>query len=159
MELRFLWAFTVRGKAYNTVRLALKYRFGMPVLAPCALFLDLYLWLMGPAGRQLDTKGVSIALPPTRHDLGVIAGIRSLNPLFSALMLGQGDGTVSVAATAMPGMKDHITVPAIHEFFMNNSLALHHVLTFLRQGVFARDVNLADAVKALIQQQGGPDAM
>ena len=132
MELRFLWAFTVRGKAYNTVRLALKYRFGMPVLAPCALFLDLYLWLMGPAGRQLDTKGVSIALPPTRHDLGVIAGIRSLNPLFSALMLGQGDGTVSVAATAMPGMKDHITVPANHGFFMNNSLALHQVLTFLR---------------------------
>ena len=42
---------------------------------------------------------------------------------------------------------------------MNNSLALHHVLTFLRQGVFARDVNLADAVKALIEQQGGPDAM
>ena len=138
----------------------------MPVLAPCALFLDLYLWLMahgswlmGPAGRQLDTKGVSIALPPTRHDLGVIAGIRSLNPLFSALMLGQGDGTVSVAATAMPGMKDHITVPAIHGFFMNNSRALRQVLTFLRSGLFARDVTLEDAVNVPIQQQGGPDAI
>ena len=131
----------------------------MPVLAPCALFLDLYLWLMGPAGRQLDTKGVSIALPPTRHDLGVIAGIRSLNPLFSALMLGQGDGTVSVAATAMPGMKDHITVPAIHGFFMNNSRALHQVLTFLRSSLFARDVTLKDAVNVPKQQQGGPDAI
>ena len=87
---------------------------------------------MGPAGRQLDTKSVSIVLPPTRHDFGVIVGIRSLNPLFSALILGQGNGTVSVAATAMPGMKDHITVSAIHGFFMNNSLALHQVLTFLR---------------------------
>ena len=59
----------------------------------------------------------------------------------------------------MPGMKNHITVPATHSFFMNNSLVLYQVLTFLRQGVFARDVTLADAVKSLIQQQGGLDAM
>ena len=42
---------------------------------------------------------------------------------------------------------------------MNNSRALHQVLTFLRPGLFARDVTLEDAVNVPIQQQGGPDAI
>ncbi len=108
-------------------------------------------WLNGPASQQLGTDGVAPVLPQARYPLGVIAGSRSVNPLFSALIPGRDDGAVSVAATAMKGMTDHITLSATHSFLMNNPLVLYQVLWFLRQGAFARDVTLMDAVKAVTQ--------
>ena len=108
-------------------------------------------WLNGPASQQLGTDGVAPVLPQARYPLGVIAGSRSVNPLFSALIPGRDDGAVSVVATALKGMTDHITLPVIHSFLMNNPLVLYQVLWFLRQGAFARDVTLMDAVRALTQ--------
>ena len=108
-------------------------------------------WLNGPASQQLGTDGVAPVLPQARYPLGVIAGSRSVNPLFSALIPGRDDGAVSVAATALKGMTDHITLPVIHSFLMNNPLVLYQVLWLLRQGAFARDVTLMDAVRALTQ--------
>ena len=108
-------------------------------------------WLNGRASQQLGTDGVAPVLPQARYPLGVIAGSRSVNPLFSALIPGRDDGAVSVAATALKGMTDHITLPVIHSFLMNNPLVLYQVLWFLRQGAFARDVTLMDAVRALTQ--------
>ena len=108
-------------------------------------------WLNGPASQQLGTDGVAPVLPQARYPLGVIAGSRSVNPLFSAVILGRNNGAVSVAATAMKGMTDHITLPATHNFLMNNPLVLYQVLWFLREGAFARDVTLMDAVRALTQ--------
>ena len=111
----------------------------------------LFSWLNGPASQQLGTDGVAPVLPQARYPLGVIAGSRSVNPLFSALIPGRDDGAVSVAATAMKGMTDHITLSATHSFLMNNPLVLYQVLWFLRQGAFARDVTLMDAVRAVTQ--------
>ena len=108
-------------------------------------------WLNGPASQQLGTDGVAPVLPQARYPLGVIAGSRSVNQLFSALIPGRDDGAVSVAATAMKGMTDHITLSATHSFLMNNPLVLYQVLWFLRQGAFARYVTLMDAVRALTQ--------
>ena len=108
-------------------------------------------WLNGPASQQLGTDGVAPVLPQARYPLGVIAGSRSVNPLFSPLIPGRDDGAVSVAATAMKGMTDHITLPVTHSFLMNNPLVLYQVLWFLREGAFARDVTLMDAVKAVTQ--------
>ena len=108
-------------------------------------------WLNGPASQQLGTDGVAPVLPQARYPLGVIAGSRSVNPLFSALIPGRDDGAVSVAATAKKGMPDHITLPATNSFLMNNPLVLYQVLWFLREGAFARDVTLMDAVKAVTQ--------
>ena len=108
-------------------------------------------WLNGPASQQLGTDGVAPVLPQARYPLGVIAGSRSVNSLFSALIPGRDDGSVSVAATAMKGMTDHIILPVTHSFLMNNPLVLYQVLWFLRQGAFARDVTLMDAVRALTQ--------
>ena len=116
------------------------------------VFCDMrFSWLNRPASQQLWTDGVASVLPQARYPLGVIAGNRSVNPLFSALIPGRDDGAVSVAATAMKGMTDHITLSATHSFLMNNPLVLYQVLWFLRQGAFARDVTLMDAVKALTQ--------
>ena len=87
-------------------------------------------WLNGPASQQLGTDDVAPVLPQARYPLGVVAGNRSVNPLFSAVILGRNNGAVSVAATAMKGMTDHITLPATHSFLMNNPLVLYQVLWF-----------------------------
>ena len=108
-------------------------------------------WLNGPASQQLGTDDVTPVLPQARYPLGVVAGNRSVNPLFSALIPGRDDGAVLVAATAMKGMIDHITLPDTHSFLMNNPLVLCQVLWFLRQGAFARDVTLMDDVKSVPQ--------
>ena len=116
--------------------------------------LALYRFITGPAGQQLgtDEKGAPARLGPVAFDLGVIAGNRSLKPVFSAMIPGEDDGAVSVQSTKVEGMADHIVLPATHTLLMNNPLVIAQAMIFLRTGHFDPDLTYRELARRLIAE-------
>lgn len=102
---------------------------------------DIWLFkkIYGPAGQQLATnqQQVQNLLGSVTYELGVIAGNRSIDPISSNIIPGDDDGKVSVESTKVSGMKQHIIVPATHEFFPSNKHVREQTAIFLKTGAFS----------------------
>ncbi|MGD9345927.1 MAG: alpha/beta fold hydrolase [Candidatus Aminicenantes bacterium] len=97
--------------------------------------------IWGPAAAQLSLDEGSLVqnLGPVDFELGVIAGSRSFNPIYSALLPGPDDGVVTVESMKVQGMDDFIVLPLSHGFIMKNENAISQVIYFLEHGIFQKE--------------------
>jgi hypothetical protein len=110
------------------------------VLPRIPVFGWIYRQCTGPAGLQLGTRqnGVPRRLPPVSFDLGVIAGSRSYNPLFSAILGDANDGKVRVEQARVEGMRDFLVVPHWHPLLMIAPTVVSQIVHYLEAGSFRR---------------------
>ena len=95
----------------------------------------------GSTGMQLGAGSESLPneLGPVGLEVGIIAGVQSLNPLLSAIIEGPNDGKVAVESTKVDNMTDHIVIPVTQKFMMNNPDVIEQVLVSLRSGACKRN--------------------
>jgi pimeloyl-ACP methyl ester carboxylesterase len=97
-------------------------------------------WINGPAGLQLGTGSESAPnkLKPPNFELGIIAGDRSMNPLFSFLIPGKDDGKVSLPRAKTDNMKAFLVLQVTHTFMMRNRTVIAQTKHFLKTGFFEK---------------------
>ena len=97
-----------------------------------------YRRIFGPAGSELTTAAAAARRAPAPCPIGIIAGDRGLG-LFARFVLPRpNDGKVSVAATKLDGMADHLVVPTNHTLLPFDGRVVAQVRHFLRNGAFSR---------------------
>ena len=107
-------------------------------------FLSCIPWIKdvnGPAGKQMgiDPRSVPSRLGPVRFPLGVVAGTRSFNPLFAAIIDGDDDGRVGLPSTYVEGTCARVTYPLTHDALSDDPRVIEQVVTYLETGTFAGD--------------------
>ena len=99
----------------------------------------LYRAFYGPAGQQLTTRGDAAlaSLPSIDYPVGVVAGVRTLDPIASYFILPRpNDGRVSVQSSKLDRMTDHVTVKTPHNGLVRHAAATAQTIAFLRAGRF-----------------------
>jgi pimeloyl-ACP methyl ester carboxylesterase len=98
--------------------------------------------VLGPVARQLLTRrgaDEEKLLGVVDYELGIVAGNRSLSPYVPARILPRPhDGKVSVAATKLDGMVDHVVVPVPHALMVHHPKSIAQALAFIETGAFRR---------------------
>lgn len=97
-------------------------------------------WLAGPNLRRLGAAtpdAIAPHLQPPDYEAGVIAGARSINPVFSRWLERPNDGAVSVASARLAGARDFLVVPHSHTMMLWRGAVAARVVAFLRTGRFA----------------------
>lgn len=100
--------------------------------------------LMGDLALTLHTDANSLPnqLPTlAQHNIGIIAGTRSVEYWFNRLFQTPHDGKVSVDSTRLHTNHAHKTVDATHTFIMNHAKTRINCLNFLKNGQFVADAS------------------
>ena len=88
-------------------------------------------------GKNLDVLRSGIARWEGRQAIGAIAGRVPLGfGLAVRSLASPHDGTVSVAETELPGLTDHVVVPATHTGLLFSQVAAEQTIAFLRGARF-----------------------
>jgi hypothetical protein len=97
--------------------------------------------IYGPAAAQLSLDRDSLVqnLGPVDFELGIIAGSKSFNPIYSALLPGPDDGVVTIESMKLEGMDDFIILPLTHGFILRNENTIVQVIHFMEHGFFLRE--------------------
>lgn len=97
-------------------------------------------FISGRAGMQLGTDKDSIPskLGAVDFELGVIAGVGTINPWMSRMLPGYDDGKVTVERTRVPGMTGFMIVDSSHRYLMNSETVIRNTVAFLETGTFPR---------------------
>ncbi|MCH7853744.1 MAG: alpha/beta hydrolase [Proteobacteria bacterium] len=75
-----------------------------------------------------------------KREIGGIAGTVSVGlGKFFTTFDGENDGTVAVAETRLPGLRDHICVPSNHTGLVFSKEAAEQTAAFLKRGEFLRE--------------------
>jgi triacylglycerol lipase len=90
--------------------------------------------IFGPILSQIATLNIPHATD--KIEIGVIAGGRNKDKSLVPILKGDNDGVVRVEETYLPGIKDHILLPALHSFLMYQPLVIKQTLHFLKNGRF-----------------------
>jgi len=101
----------------------------------------LYRWIMGPAALQLGTNedGLIAQLEEISGVIGVIAGNKSWNFVFSSVIPGPDDGKVSVRSAGLNEMEDMIELPESHTFILRSDPVIQQSIYFLKHGRFKKE--------------------
>lgn len=98
--------------------------------------------ILGPVAPVLCTDRPArdaALLGEVDYPLGVIAGDRGSVLIPPEILPRPHDGKVTVAATRVAGMADHIVLPVGHTTIMLNAGAIAQTLAFLARGAFDRE--------------------
>ena len=95
-------------------------------------------WVNGPAGKEIGTDDASLPLRlgPATFELGIITGVRTINPFLSMMIPGDDDGKVGVDHAKLDGMKDFLILRCSHPYIMKSDHAIVQTLQFLKHGEF-----------------------
>ena len=94
-------------------------------------------FLIGDVGKELATDSSFLDnLEKIKPDVGIIAGSKSANPLFSKIIPGDDDGRVSVENTKLAEMDDFYVVANTHLTIKYSKLVGYQIKEFLLNGKF-----------------------
>jgi pimeloyl-ACP methyl ester carboxylesterase len=91
---------------------------------------------IGPHLRTSRTAADEAVLGSITYPLGIIAGDRPLFPLPLPLLSRPHDGKVSIAATRVAGLADHVTLPVTHTLMVYDRRVIAAALGCLEDGTF-----------------------
>ena len=108
-------------------------------LADLLFDLKLSAAVLGPVGGVLRThrlRSDEALLGPVDYELGIVAGNVSVTPIPKRILPRPHDGKVSVAATKLEGMADHVVLPVPHSLMPLHPASIGQAQAFLKSGAF-----------------------